>query len=181
MFTSIKLFVVQYAVMLALAGAAVFVALLGMQTLRLKSAQLDLSHLQTSVAQDATARATATGKVNDKHRATEQKILADAAALKKADDETIAALTADASRLGRLLRNRPSRPAGLAAGPVPTASAAAGAGSSGGPGATGAQLYIEDGAFSAREAARAQRILAERNSCIAQYRQAEATLNGASK
>lgn len=133
-----------------------------------------ISHLKTEHAQEevasSRAHAEAIAAADEKYR---QLVKAGAAQGKK-DEQALAALAADRGRLERLLRNRPYRPAPG----VPGTPAASGSGSAG---ATGAGLYREDGEFLAGEAAAAKRIAIERDSCLAQYHNAERQLNGSSK
>ena len=83
---------------------------------------------------------------------------------KKEKDEKINALAARNVELNRMLSNRPSRPADNSTTPKT------------GESCTGAQLYREDGEFLAREAARAERVLEERNFYWKQYENARVKL-----
>lgn len=82
-----------------------------------------------------------------------------AAEVEKVKDEKLASLNARVSSLSRELRARPDRPAAPAAAGNPAIA----------QGCTGAQLYRPDAEFLVGEAARADRILAERDACYQQY------------
>jgi hypothetical protein len=172
----IKLFIAKYLLYIQLAVVGVLVAGLGVQTLRLASANTDIAKLEAKASKTTALQASSALLADQGHRATEQSITAKAEVTKKEDDEKIRTLAADASRLERLLRDRPHRPAVAANVPAPAASV--GGGGASGPLATGAGLYSEDGSFLAREAARAKRILIERDSCLVQYEDARKRLNG---
>lgn len=74
--------------------------------------------------------------------------------------DELAKLSSDVDRLTGELRNRPSRPvAGGAAPADPTAATSC----------TGAGLFVQDADFLVREAARAKRVLIERDSCHDKY------------
>jgi hypothetical protein len=97
---------------------------------------------------------------SEEHRRIEQRRMSLAAEAQQRKDDAIRALDSRlAAALGEL-RNRPERPA--AGGNVPGNPGA-------GPACTGAQLYRSDSEFLTREAARAQRILAERDYCHDRY------------
>jgi hypothetical protein len=86
---------------------------------------------------------------------------------RKAKDAHIARLAADLDAALDSLRQRPDRPADL---PAPASAGAA-------TGCTGAELWRPDAGFLAREAARADRILADLGQCQAAYEQARGALN----
>jgi hypothetical protein len=174
MFTAIKLFFGQWSTWLVVGAIALLLVALGGQTLRLGYAQTKFAEFQAKVAGDDRARAEQRSKDERAARDKEKEILAKAAAQKKVDDEKIVSLTADAGRLERLLRNRPMRPGPGSA--VAGTTSTTGSGGGGGSGATGAELYLEDGAVLAGEATRAERLLIQRDSCIRQYNQAREAL-----
>lgn len=99
-------------------------------------------------------------KAEAEHRAKEQEWQSSADKTTKAKDEQIRAINARADELSIELRNRPTRPA---SGAVPKDSRAS-------PSATGAQLYRDDAEFLTRLAQNADRAVAERDACIAQYK-----------
>lgn len=79
---------------------------------------------------------------------------------------TVADLTRRADALALQLRQRPSRPAG----DREAGGQSSGSGdSASGAGCTGAGLYLQDGNFLVGEAARSQRVLAERDACYDKY------------
>lgn len=88
---------------------------------------------------------------------TEDKIKQEAKALLDKKNENITAITNERNRLNRLLANRPTRESTVI--------------TNTGNSCTGAQLFKEDGEFLTREAARAERILIERNYYYEQYEQ----------
>ena len=113
--------------------------------------------------------ARATFRLIETRDRTTQELQDGAAAQRKAKNERIKVLDADlAAALGRL-SNRPNRPSGADLPQDP----AAGAGARG----TGAQLYRQDAEFLVREAARAQRIVAELQQCQAAHDQARRALD----
>lgn len=174
MLSAIQSFFGKYALILGAVLVAALLAAIGVQTVRLNHAQtqyaqLEASHLRERVTQERDAREDAQAVT-----AKEKEILAKASATKEKDDEKIRTLSADAARLDRLLRNRPMRP--KPADGVAGAASATGSCSGGGSGATGAELYLEDGEFLAREASRAERYRIQRDSAIKQYNDARDAL-----
>lgn len=88
------------------------------------------------------------------------------AAAERKKDEALATVTRRADALARELRSRPERPTGDAK----AGAASAGAGTAAaGAACTGAQLYRSDAGFLVGEAARADRILIERDACFDKY------------
>ena len=86
-------------------------------------------------------------------------------ALKQKDDK-IASIDAELSVALKRLSNRPSRPASM---PSPTTTTVIQA-------CTGRELYKEDGQFLTREAARAEKVIAERDYYYNQYENARKEL-----
>ena len=100
----------------------------------------------------------------------QQELNDEAAATQKVLTDAVESVAVERDRLLARLRDRPSRPAESPAGqpdPAPAEPATS---------CTGATLYREDGEFLAREAARADRILSELESCQKQYGDAEIAL-----
>ena len=107
-------------------------------------------------------------KLQQETRDKESKLHADKESLRKAKNAQIAKLDADlADALGRL-RDRPERPS------ESDMPAVAGVGPD--TGCTGAQLFREDSAAFVREAARADRLLADLAQCQTQYDKAREAL-----
>lgn len=105
---------------------------------------------------DHAARALAT---EQEYRRLEAKRVSEQVAIQQRKNHEIAALDRRlADALGRL-RQRPERPAGGVAAADPAA----------GKACTGAELYRPDAEFLVREAARAQRVLTERDACHSAY------------
>lgn len=100
-------------------------------------------------------------------RESEDTLAAKADEGRKADAETIRSLNARVADLDKRLRERPSRP------PTTGASQSACVGPDRG---TGAGLYREDGLFLSGEAASAQRIRVQRDTCYQRYADAQAEL-----
>lgn len=95
---------------------------------------------------------------------------------RKALREDLRRIAADLDDAERRLRERPERPAD-GGGIVPSDPGAGGTAA----GATGAELYREDGRFLAGEAARADQLRAALRACYADYRAARAAVNGAAQ
>jgi len=93
--------------------------------------------------------------------ATTDRLQLDADKLRKTKNAQIARLNADLSTALAGLSNRPARPG---AGSVPTDPTAGAS-----PGCTGSSLWRDDGEFLAREAARADGLLADLAQCQAAY------------
>lgn len=109
-------------------------------------------------ADNARRTAAALAESEKNRRIEAERVRLAAQAQQRKDDALHAINTRLAAALGEL-RSRPERPAG---GVVPGNPAA-------GQGCTGAQLFRPDSEFLVREAARADRILAERDYCHQRY------------
>lgn len=163
---------------IALIVLGLLVATIGVQTLRLANARLEVAHLQQAKAIEDKTRADLRAKQVADAAAREQAMVAAGAEQGRKDAEQIARLDADRDRLDGLLRNRPRRPG---PGAVPSPAAPAGCSCASPGGATGAQLYAEDGEFLAREAARADRAVIQLQSCLAQFEAGRKQLSGIGK
>lgn len=102
----------------------------------------------------------------DKAIAKERKLQQDSLTLTKKKDEKIKSISSKLNVAISKLQHRPSRNS------APTSATASTAGNS----CTGAELYREDGEFLTREAARADKILEERNYYHEQYERARDVL-----
>jgi hypothetical protein len=105
----------------------------------------------------------------EKNAATTTALQDNADTLRRTKNAQITRLSADLAAALAGLQNRPDRPSAAS---VPTDT---GAGPN--PGCTGAQLYRADSEFLVREAARADRLLADLAQCQAAYDSARAALN----
>jgi TolA-binding protein len=156
---------------------AALAGVIGWQQLRIAHLKLDVadekvqvSQRDTQISQMIAQHAQQREQDQKQARAAEQSLRDSANEIRKQSDEQVASALARADDLARQLRSRPSRPAGSSNGSAVAAAGAAAAG------ATGAQLYLQDGQFLAGEAARAERVLIERDECRRLYDEAREKL-----
>ena len=170
---AIKLFFGQYQLWITAIVVGVLLSLLGVQTVRLSTAQNQFAQYRAITAQRQAAVERLRADDERQARTTEQELrkALDDNAEKAIHDQKI--LTARVAALRDQLRHRPKRPApGSPVAPVAIAPA----------GNTGAGLYREDSDFLVGDAAAAAQIVAERDICYAQYAAArEALKRGQSK
>lgn len=155
---------------LRLAAMAIVLAVVGGQHLAIRHLEAGLATEKRERAEERMQANIQYGKDLALSAQAARDMAASAEAQKKVDDAKIKSLTVQRNALLDSLRTRPARPE---AGAVAAVTTTPGSCSSS---ATGAQLYREDGEFLAREAARADLILAARDSCIQQYQEARDAL-----
>ena len=150
------------AILSAKAWAAVALALvLLLAGTHWKAFVMGSNAVQAQWTADKLAQAEQTLALTAEAAATTDALQQSAEQLRKTKNAQIARLNADLSAALAGLSDRPARPG---AGSVPT-DPAAGAN----PGCTGASLWRDDGEFLAREASRADRLLADLAQCQAAY------------
>jgi hypothetical protein len=150
-------------------GLIAALALAGVQTVRLSSAQASYSKLETSHAVERASQEQQHTKDVIAARKTEQKLTDDANQNRKAYETSLQSINTRHAAAIDSLRNRPERAAQGAG----SGTHVAGASASG----TGARLYRDDAEFLVWFAADAAQRAVERDTCYRQYNDARTTLN----
>ena len=145
------------------AGLAAALAINGYHTATQRdSARRDLAEMRTEHAQAEQLRTETARLAEAGHRARERTHADTLQAIQTKAEHEKTRLAADLQRTLDSLRNRPERPASAVGGAVPTGGAHPVA-------CTGAQLFRADGEFLAREAARADQLRADLQTCQVAY------------
>lgn len=167
-----------YAIIIVLMGIALVNRQLAVEHARTSEAQAQASEQKIRADhQELIAKAaTATVKASEEAREKEFKLITKITSLEKKRNEDVATITASYNRVVGELRSRPARPA-----PADPAKPSEGPKiATACQGASGADLYREDGVFLIGEAARADVLRSALETCYIAWDSAEALINKAS-
>lgn len=144
-----------------LVAIGLLIAFGGAQTVRIAGLKTEISEEKRKHSDAVTEQSEQRAKDEKAARARENELRADADKLAKEKQDEIDRVNTRLSDALERLRQREARPAAVSSGAsTPAASC---------KGATGAELFREDGQFLVREAARADRLIAALLQCYQQY------------